>query len=330
MSILRNVTETVAHVMPDRVRGERIAQYRFLGQPVDRLDGHDKVTGAARFSAEYPVENLAHAALVLSTIPKGIISAIETRAAERAPGVIKVITHENAPEMKVPAPMSLDPPSSGTTSVRILNTDRIAWNGQPVALVVAGTPEQAVHAASLVRLEYKPEAAVTSFEASIPHARKPKNILGEPPEVTNGDPDAAFQAAPHRVDLTFTTPPHNHNAIELHAAIAIWHGDDRVTIYDTSQFTAGTANSIAEIFGLKPENVQLISTYVGGGFGGKGGMWSYNQLCVLAARVARRPVRMVLSREDVFRTVGGRTPSQQRVAIAADASGRFPHSFTKA
>jgi xanthine dehydrogenase YagR molybdenum-binding subunit len=323
MSILRKGTETVARVVPDRMRAELTAQHRFLGQPVDRLDGHDKVTGAARFSAEYPVENLAHAALVLSTIPKGLISAIDSSAAEQAPGVIKVITHENAPEMKVPGPMALDPPSSGTTSVKILNTDRVSWNGQPVAVVVAETPEQAVHAASLVQLVYKPEAAVTSFEASIPHAKKPESILGEPTEVTKGDPDAAFQAAPHRVDLTFTTPPHNHNAIELHAAIAIWDGDDKLTIYDTSQFTAGTASSIAEIFGLKPENVRLISTYVGGGFGGKGGMWSYNQLCVLAARVARRPVRMVLSREDVFRTVGGRTPSQQRVAIAADASGRF-------
>src|SRR5580704_19165747 len=106
MSILRKVTETVAQVMPDGVRADLIAQHRFLGRPVDRLDGHDKVTGAARFSAEYPVENLAHAALVLSTIPKGLISAIDTSAAEQAPGVIKVITHANAPEMKVPGPMS--------------------------------------------------------------------------------------------------------------------------------------------------------------------------------------------------------------------------------
>jgi xanthine dehydrogenase YagR molybdenum-binding subunit len=125
------------------------------------------------------------------------------------------------------------------------------------------------------------------------------------------------------VDLSFTTPPYNHNAIELHAAIAVWEGDGRLTLYDTSQFTVVTAGSIAEVFGLKQENVRVISPYVGGGFGGKGGLWPYTQFCALAARVTGRPARLAMTREGVFRIVGGRTPSQQRVAIAADASGKF-------
>jgi xanthine dehydrogenase YagR molybdenum-binding subunit len=323
MSILRKVVETIAHVMPDRDRDELIRQHRYLGMPISRINGREKVTGTAHFSAEYPIAGLAHAALAYSTISKGSITDIDTREAEQAPGVLKVITHLNAPEMKVARPFSIEPPSSGTTSVNILNTDKISWNGQPVALVVADTPERAEHAASLIRVTYAAERGSNSFEESIPRATKPKDILGDATEVTKGDADAAFQSAAHRVDLTFTTPPYNHNAIEPHAAIAIWEGEDRVTLYDTSQFTVGTAYGIAEIFGLKHDNVRVISPFVGGGFGGKGGLWSYSQLCVLAAREVKRPVRLVLTRAGVFRVVGGRTPSQQRVAIAADDSGKF-------
>ncbi len=324
MSILRKVVETVAQIMPDRDRDELIHRHRFLGQPISRLNGREKVTGAAHFSAEYPVDGLVHAALAYSTIAKGAITKIDITAAEQAPGVLKVITHLNASEMKVPRPFSVEgPPSSGTTLVKILNTDRISWNGQPVAVVVADTEERAEHAASLIQVTYAAERGVTSFEESIPHATKPKDIMGEAPEVSKGDADAVFQKAARRVDLTFTTPPYNHNAIEPHATIAIWDGDDQLTLYDTSQFTVGTASSIADVFGLKQEDVRVISPFVGGGFGGKGGLWPYSQLCVLAARETGRPVRLALTRAGVFRIVGGRTPSQQRVAIAADSSGKF-------
>jgi xanthine dehydrogenase YagR molybdenum-binding subunit len=324
VSIIQKVVQTVAQVMPDRSRDELIEQHRFLGKPIDRLDAHAKVTGAAHFSAEYPVDGLAHAALVYSTISKGVIKSVDTGAAENAPGVLKVITHLNAPAMKVASPFSVGgDPSSGTTEVKILNTNQINWNGQPIAMVVADTPERAEYAASLIKFTYAAEPGVNSFEESIRTAKKPQQIMGESPEVVHGDPDASFKTSAHKVDLSFTTPPYNHNAIEPHATIAIWDKDDKVTMYDTSQFTVGTANSIAEVFGLKKENVRLISPFVGGGFGGKGGLWSYNQLCVLAARITGRPVRLVLTREGVFRTIGGRTPSQQRVAIAADASGKF-------
>ena len=324
MNILRKVVETFAHVMPDRDRDELIQRHRFLGQPISRLDGRAKVTGAAHFSAEYPVQGLVHAAIAYSTISKGTIVTIDTSAAEQAPGVLSVITHLNAPQMKVPPPFSVgDSPSSGTTLVKILNTDRISWNGQPVAVVVADTPEQAEHAASLIHPVYAAEPGLNSFEESIPHAKQPKEIMGEAPEVKKGSADVILKDSIHRVDLTFTTPPYNHNAIELHAAIAIWDGNDKLTLYDTSQFTAGTAASIAGVFGLKTENVRVISPFVGGGFGGKGGLWPYTQLCVLAASIMGRPVRLTPSRAGVFRIVGGRTPSQQRVAIAAEPSGKF-------
>jgi len=324
MSIMRRVIERVAQVLPDRQQDELASARRYLRQPVDRLDGIDKVTGQARFSAEYPVHGLLHGVIAFSTIAKGVISRIDTTAAEQAPGVIKVFTHLNAPPMKVPAPFSIgSDPSVGGSAVKILNTDRISWNGQPIAVVVADTEERAEYAASLVVATYAVEEAVTSFESAIADAHTPKDVLGESPELAEGDPDAILRSAPHRVDLTFTTPPYNHNAIEPHAAIAVWEGDDRLTVFDTSQFTAGGANSLAYVFGLKKENVKLLAPFVGGGFGGKGTMWFYNQLCAMAAREIGRPVRIALSRKGVFRIVGGRTPSRQRVAIAADGSGAF-------
>ena len=324
MSIMRRVVERIAQVLPDRQQDELQSGRRYLSQPVDRIDGIDKVTGEARFSAEYPIDGLLHGAIAFSTIPKGVITRIDTTAAEHAPGVIKVFTHLNTPAMKVPAPLSVGgEPSAGASDVKILNTDRISWNGQPVAVVVADTEERAEYAASLVAVTYALEEAVTSFEAAISHAHTPEDVLGESPEVVKGDPDAALRSAPHHVDLTFTTPPYNHNAIEPHAAIAVWEGNDRLTVFDTSQFTAGGANSLAYVFGLKKENVKLLAPFVGGGFGGKGTMWFYNQLCAMAAREIGRPVRIALSRKGVFRIVGGRTPSRQRVAIAADGSGAF-------
>jgi len=323
MDILGKITQAVVRVLPDREQ-EELQPHRYVGRPIDRLDGREKVTGTARFSAEYPLDGLVHAALVFSTIPKGTITAIETAAAERAPGVMAVITHLNAPDMQVPKHLATgSAPSSGTTFVRILNTDRISWNGQPIAVVVADTEEQAEAGASLVDVTYARAAAVTSFEDSIPHATAPKDVLGESPEVKSGDPDAAVKSAPHTVDMTFTTPPYNHNAIEPHATIAVWDDASHLTVYDASQFTAGTAGSLSQAFGLGRQNVRLLAPFVGGGFGGKGGMWPGTQLCAMAARVVGRPVRLALTRAGVFRIVGGRTPSQQRVAIAANADGRF-------
>jgi xanthine dehydrogenase YagR molybdenum-binding subunit len=324
MTIIRKAIERIAPVMPVREQDELRRSHRYLGQPVNRLDGVEKVTGTAKFSAEYPIDGLTYGSIVCSTIAKGVITSIDTAAAEQAPGVIAILTHLNAPAMKVPAPLSTEgEPSAGSTSVKILNTDQVSWNGQPIAVVVADTEERAEHAASLVSASYTSQKAATSFEAAIAHAKTPKDVLGESPEIVHGDPDAALQSATHAVDLTFTTPPYNHNAIEPHAAIAVWTGDDRVTVYDTSQFTAGGASSLAHVFGLKKENVTLLAPFVGGGFGGKGTLWFYNQLCVMAARVTGRPVRIALSREGVFRLVGGRTPSRQRVAIAANDDGLF-------
>jgi xanthine dehydrogenase YagR molybdenum-binding subunit len=226
--------------------------------------------------------------------------------------------------MTAAKPFSIEgDPYAGSTDVPILNTEQISWDGQPVAMVVADTWERAQEAALLVKIAYETAKGMNSFEESIAYAKKPEHILGEDPEVTRGDADDALRHAPHRVDLRFTTPPYNHNAIEPHATIAWWDGDAAVTMYDSSQFTIGASNTIAQVFGLKTGSVHLMAEFVGGGFGGKGGIWPYNQLCVLAAKVTGKPVRLALTRAGVFRSVGGRTPSQQRVAIGADAQGKI-------
>jgi xanthine dehydrogenase YagR molybdenum-binding subunit len=267
--------------------------------------------------------HLAHAALVYSTIAKGEIKRIDVSDAEKATGVIAIITHENAPKMKDPPLFS---PGGGSdaagSKANVLNIDEILWNGQPVAMVVAETHDQAEYGASLVRVEYSEEAAAISFEQGKQHAEIPKNVMGEDTEVKQGDAEAALCSANHKVDHVYATPRYNHNAIELHGTTAVWD-KGKLTVYDASQFVRGVADSLAKMFSIDKEDVRVLSPFVGGGFGGKGSMWSHVHLCVLAAKVVDRPVKLVLTREGVFRNVGGRTPSEQRVALAANADGKL-------
>ena len=323
MSIFSKVTEAVVQFLPDRDRDQLSEADRLIGKPLDRIDGRDKVTGKAKFSAEYPLDKLVYASLVYSTIAKGTIERIDTAEAEQSAGVLTVITHKNAPKMKDPPLFS---PAGGTdaagSKLNVLNTADILWNGQPVALVVADSIDRADHAASLVKITYKAAAALTSFAEGKSHAETPKDIMGEDTEVTHGDATAALRKAPFKVDRAYTTPRYNHNAIELHGTTAVWNGK-KLTVYDSSQFVRGVADSLAKMFSIDKEDVRVLAPFVGGGFGGKGSMWSHVQLCVLAAKVSDRPVKLVLSREGVFRDVGGRTPSEQRVALGADETGKL-------
>ena len=293
-----------------------------IGAPMARVDGPLKVTGRARFAAEVPMDGLTHAALVHSTIASGRIARLDTTAAERAPGVVLVMTHRNAPRLAPPPVMMTAPRAAGASDLPVMQDDRIHWNGQPVALVLAATQEEADHAASLVEVSYESDPAapaVTSFADAMTRARVPDSLLGEPPEVRIGDAEAALREATFVVDALYTTPRHNHNAIELHAATVAWEGDT-LTVHDATQAVNATAWTLAQIFGIEESQVRVMSPFVGGGFGGKI-LWDHQILAVAAARLARRPVRIVLSREGVFRAVGGRTPTRQRVALGARADG---------
>ena len=297
-----------------------------IGAPVSRLDGPLKVRGEARFAAEFPMQGMVYAAIAYSTVPKGRITTLDIDAAQAAPGVVLVMTHANAPRMQ-PMPLFLTSDKAlGGDKLPVMQDDRIHWNGQPIAVVLAETQEQADHARSLLHATYETEPATTSFAAAKANGTEPGSFQGQPLKLEIGDAEAALAAAPHKVDVVYRTPRHNHNAIELHACTVAWKtGADQkpeLTMHDASQGVAHMAWSMAEIFGLKEEQVHITSPYVGGGFGSKT-LWQHQVLAAAASKLAERPVRLMLSREGVYRVVGGRTSTEQRVAIGAQADGRF-------
>lgn len=292
-----------------------------IGKPVSRLDGMLKVQGAARFAAEFAIEDMVYAALVYATIPRGRIATINTIAAEVAPGVVLVMTHRNAPRMNAPGVFGSSPTAVGPSDLPILQDDRIHWNGQPIAVVLAETQEQADHAKSLIQVTYVPEPSTTSLAKAKAAGTTPGVFMGQPLLNKIGDAEAELEKAAHRVDNVYWTPRHNHNPIEPHGATIAWV-DGTLTIHDMSQMVTATAATIADVFELKPEQVRITSPYVGGGFGSKG-LWDHQIIGAAAARLAGRPVRINLSREGVYRVVGGRTLTEQRVAIGAAADGHL-------
>ncbi|MDX3458544.1 xanthine dehydrogenase family protein molybdopterin-binding subunit [Streptomyces sp. ME02-8801-2C] len=295
-----------------------------IGQPLDRVDGNAKTTGAAKFAAEHSYPGLTHAVLVHATISRGRITALHTAEASAVPGVIAVVTHLNAPPMK-PAPkrgtFNLTSLFSGT-SVNYLQSDEVHWEGQPIAVVVAETSAAAREAAALVRAEYTVTNSSVDFEGSEQDAQPQPDDPFFPREAKRGDAEAALATAQVSLDLRYTTPPHSHNALELHSTIAVWDGD-RLTVHDATQSIDWFRTHLALRFSVPRTNVRVLAPFVGGAFGGKFAMWPGTILAALAARATGRPVRLVLSREAVYRTVGGRTPSIQRVALGADRDGRL-------
>lgn len=295
-----------------------------IGQPLDRVDGGVKTTGAAKFAAEHSYPGLTHAVLVHASISRGRITALHTEEASALPGVLAVLTHLNSPPMK-PAPkpgtFNFTMLFSGT-SVNYLQTDEVHWEGQPIAVVVAETSAVAQEGAALVRAEYAVTQASVDFEGSEKDAQPQPNNSFFPRGAEKGDAEAALSTAQVSLDQRYTTPPHSHNALELHATTAVWEGD-RLTVHDATQSIDWFRTHLALRFSVPMTNVRILAPFVGGAFGGKFSIWPGTILAALAARATNRPVRLVLSREAVYRTVGGRTPSIQRVALGADRDGKL-------
>ena len=297
-----------------------------IGRAVDRVDGLAKASGTARFSAEYPIPGLTHAVLLHAPIARGRITSIDVAQAEAHPGVVLVLTHLNAPRL-TPPPTRLNPMDlstmAGGSLIAFLNTDEVHVDGQPVAAVVAETLESAQYAASLIRVTYETTTATADFDAGLPHAKAVRSMPVMPPTGgKRGDARAAYAKSPVQVDLSFTTPQHNHNALEPHATTAVWDGK-RLTVYEGCQNIDWTQKFLAKRFDLPASDVHVVSKYVGGAFGGKSKVWAATLITCMAAQVAQRPVRLALTREGVYRTVGGRTPTRQRVAIGASIEGHM-------
>ena len=292
-----------------------------LGRSVSRLDGPLKVQGKAKFAAEFPLEGMVYAAVAFSTIAKGRIVSINTDAAKAAPGVVLVMTYENAPRMQPLPVFQSQPKAVGPDNLSVMQDDHIRWNGQAVAVVLADTQEQADYAKSLLQVSYAAEPAVTEFARAKAHHTEVARFQGEELKVEHGDAEKALASAARKVDHVYHTPRHNHNPIELHAVTVAWDGEE-LLIHDASQAVVQTAWTMAQVFGIEEKQVHITSLYVGGGFGSKT-LWHHHVLAAAAAKAAGRPVRLMLSREGVYRTVGGRTLTEQRVAIGASEKGRF-------
>jgi xanthine dehydrogenase YagR molybdenum-binding subunit len=272
-----------------------------------RYDGIAKVTGRAKYAAEFPTENVAYAYIVQATIPAGTVASIDQSAATRAAGVYSIITPFNAPKVTVPG------------NVNILQDTNVLYNGQPIAVVVARSLPEAVTAAKLLRIEYKEQPAKLEFNTLLKDARPPKRGGGT---AHRGDPAASLAKAAVVIDQTYSTPIQNHNPMEPHATIASWEGD-KLSVYDATQGISGAQGSLARAFSISPANIRVQCPYTGGGFGCKGYVWSHTILAAMAAKVAQRPVKLVLGREQMFGPVGSRPNTSQRIKLAASSDGKL-------
>ena len=271
-----------------------------------RYDGFAKVTGRAKYAAEFPVENVAYAYVVQATIPSGTVVSIDQGAATRCAGVYSIITPFNAPKLTPPG------------NVNILQDTNVLYNGQPIAVVVARSLPEAEQAAKLLRIEYKEQPAKLDFNSHLKDARPPKRGGSS----RRGDPGASLAKASVVIEQTYSTPIQNHNPMEPHATIASWDGD-KLSVYDATQGISGVQGSLAHAFSIPQANVHVQCPYTGGGFGCKGYVWSNTILAAMAAKVAQRPVKLVLGREQMFGPVGSRPNTYQHIKLAASADGKL-------
>ncbi|MBC8083302.1 MAG: xanthine dehydrogenase family protein molybdopterin-binding subunit [Hymenobacter sp.] len=297
-----------------------------VGQPLSRVDGYDKVTGKARYSAEFPLPGLVYGVLKTSEIAKGRIQSIDAAAALKEPGVLAVLTHQNLPKLArtpndpegkkaIGAPMGFLP----------MTSDVVHYAGQPVALVVADTFERATHAASLVRVQYAAEKPLASY-------LDPKAELFNPDKVQDdktkgytrrGDARAALATAPVKHTATYVHAINHHNPMEPGATTAVWEAADRLTVYESTQGITRTQKSLSAMLGLPQEQVRVVTKYLGGGFGCKGSCWPHTVLTVQAAKAVGRPVKLSLTRQQMFTSMGHREDQTQTLQIGATKEGKL-------
>jgi xanthine dehydrogenase YagR molybdenum-binding subunit len=285
--------------------------------PINRVDGKLKVTGGAKYFAEFDAPKMSYCVLATSNIAKGTITAIDTKAAENAPGVLAVYTHLNMPSI----PGWDTPPNNnalplGGQRYRIFGSNQVLFNGQPIAMAIADTLERAQYAASLIRAKYDRQIPHTDLDAGKDKAA----TTPRSPDYKRGDADT-YKTAPLNIEATYTMPLEMHNPMELHGILAIWDGDDKVTVYAKTQGVKSTQRAIMNAFKLTDKNVQVFSEFVGGGFGMALKTWPQEIAVVAAARALKRPVKLVQGRDQMFTTVGYRPQTIQKIGLGATADG---------
>ena len=302
----------------------------YIGRPISRVDGRAKVTGAAKYAGEYNVPNLAYGCVVSSAIAKGRIKSIDADEALRLEGVLQVFTHENSPRLAQSDQSYTDQVAPPGSPFRPLYDDEIKYSAQPVALVVAENFEIARYAASLVRVEYESEAHATNLKEMRGEAyvSKPRTLIPSPPD-PRGDAEKAFANAATQLEAEYSAPFEHHNPMEPFATTAVWEDDGKMTVYDKTQGVQNNQEYICNVFGLSKDDVRLVSPFVGGGFGA--GLRPQYQLflAVLAARELKRPVRVSLTRQQMF-SFGHRPETLQEVSLGASADGKLEALIHKA
>ncbi len=284
-----------------------------IGAAVDRVEGREKVTGQAKYAYEYRQDEIAYAAIVQSTIASGAVRGLDASAALELPGALAVLWHDNAPRLHEVSDAELE----------VLQSDRISYRGQIVAVVIADSYETARQAERLIRIDYAPEPHDVVLRADHPELYKPDKVNPNyPADTEQGDFDSAFATAAVTVDCTYETPAEHNNPMEPHATLAVWE-DGGVTIFDSNQGASMVRGTVAKAFGLKDDAVRVISPHVGGGFGSKGTPRPHVILAVMAAHALRRPVKLAVTRQQMFAVTGYRTPTIQRMRLGADRDGRL-------
>jgi xanthine dehydrogenase YagR molybdenum-binding subunit len=297
-----------------------------VGTPVTRVDGREKVTGGARYSAEITLPNMCHLAIVGASIPSGRVVEIDAETTLASDGVLAVLSHENLPKVAAPPvllPSLLGQPAPGE-SFFPMQDDIVHYAGQPVALVVSDSHERAEHAASLLRVEYEEAPAVTTIDQGHDRAYEAQLLFGGlmPGRNERGDVEAGLQQAEVRVDVAYRMAANHHNALEAPATVAVWDAG-KLTLYDSTQGVRATQLTVAHLLGLPLSRVRVITHFVGGGFGSKAMVWPHVTLTAMAARHVRRPVKLMLTRPQMFTSSGHREEQEQRITLGATREGRL-------
>jgi len=294
-----------------------------VGKPIDRVDGRLKVTGSATYSAEFDIKNMVHGVAVLSTITKGRIKNINTSIAEKSPGVVGVMTYKNSMQLHFPSGSDPGGGKFAEKDLLPLQNDRVFYNGQIIAVAMAETFEQAEHASTLIKVDYQMEDPNFDLEKNLAKAYKPASGLGGAEvQIKRGNADDALKTASVKIEQTYTTPVYHHNAMEPHATIALWQGET-LLIYDATQSVAGVKSVMSSMLGVPKEKVRVVSYYIGGGFGSKGFSWPNTVLAAMAAKQLGRPVKLVLSRQQMFTTAGRRSQTIQKIVLGAAQNGKL-------
>ncbi len=295
-----------------------------IGKPLSRIDGRLKVTGAAKYSAEFNQNQMVYAFPVRATIGKGTITAFDTSAAEQSGGVTTILTHLNAPRLRTIDPQEMIKAGGGFMPEQLvpLQDNKVHYFGQFIAVVVAETYEQARAAAALVKMTYAKEAHAIDLEAELPKALRPKLMRGQEAQSNEGKAAPLLAAAPVKIEQSYTTSTENHHPMEPHATIAVWEGTDKLTLYHATQGVMNERGVTAYFFGLKPENVRVLCPFLGGGFGCKT-PWTHNLLSVMAAKAVKRPVKLVVTRQMMQTNVGQRSATIQKIALGAGRDGKL-------